>query len=246
MRAFVASFAFVVLSLFAAPAARAEGLVQITLHGAIEPAGGAPVEVELEVWDGEKVELLTLNLHLGQGTRARDLASLIVTRLRRLQARVDFPDEHAAGAEASEHTTLFVEALTGVHLRLGHGMHADVTLCDAAPISLRMLPPQVVAGAAQVRIAVTTFEGHSRTIGRDAISLTVGADMGAAQIAERLASTALDRGWIADRPRPDSWSCSRNTDGATVTGCSIELESPDADWRLEVKLAVPQKDPLDQ
>lgn len=227
-----------------APAARAEGLVQITLQGVIESPGGAPVEVELAVWDGTEVDTLSLNLHLGRGTRARDLASLIATRLRRLNARVDFPDENAAGSNPTERVALFIEATTAVNLRLGYGLSAEVTLCDSAPSSVRFMPPQVVEGPADILIAVTTFQAHSRTIGRDSISLDVSSEDGAAKIAEQLAKNALEHGWIADRPRPDSWSCSKNTDGATVTGCSIELNAPEADWRLEVKLAVPQPSTL--
>lgn len=244
MRSLVSIVASLVCMLTGA-AAHAEGLVQITLLGSILPPGGAPVEVELEVWDGEQVDALSLNLHLGQGTRARDLASLIATRLRRLDARVDFPDENADGPKDGFETTLFVQAATSVNLRLGYGMQARVTLCDAAPSSLRFLTPQVNSEGAGIRIAITTFQTHSRQIGRDLISLDVDRGMGPAQVSEQLARVALDKGWIADRPRPDSWSCSRTSDGATVTGCSIELDSAAADWRLEVKLEVPKPDALD-
>lgn len=247
MRPLTARLLSVVLFLACAAGARAEGLVQITLQGAISSPGGAPVELELAVWNGKQVETLALNLHLGDGTRARDLASLITTRLRRLKARVDFPDENGGGAYASGVATLFIEAATNVNLRLGYGLSADVTVCDGAPTSVRILPPQVVEGGVKVLIATSTFQPHTRMIGRDSIALDFEAGAGAAQISEKLAITALDRGWIADRPTADSWACSRNTDGASVTGCSIELDSPNAaDWRLEVKLEVPRADAQDQ
>lgn len=220
-------------------AAHAEGLVQLTFQGEIGLRGGAPVEVELGIWDGASVREFALNVHLGERTRAHDLAALLAARLRRVGAKVDFTDEGAAAQGVSH---LFIDSVTHANLRLGHGLWGAVTLCDAAPRSVRFQPPEIAKEGAEIHVAATTFQPHNRHLERVEISLEVDELTTSAQISEQLASVSISKGWVADRPAPDRWAASRTSDGATITGCSIELLSPGADWRVEVQLEVPRVD----
>lgn len=232
----IASF----LLLSVSPNASAEGLVQLALHGEISSEGGAPIEVEIGLWDGAQVRDFEFNVHLGERTGARDLAWLLASRLRRFGAQVEIPEREVGSATVSH---LFIEAVTHVKLRLGHGLWSSVTLCDAAPSAVRFQPPHLSPDGAEIRIVATTFHAHSRRIGRASVSLEVDRLTTSAQISERLAAASIASGWVAERPTADRWAASRSSDGAAIFGCSIELRSPGADWRVEVQLEVPRLEP---
>lgn len=236
MRALLPFLCSALLALSSA-AAKAEGLVQLTLQGEIGARGGAPVEVEIGIWDGSRVRDLSLNVHLAERTSAEELVFLLAARLRRLGAHVDLPGE-AVASRGSAH--VFIDAVTHVNLRLGHGLWGSVTLCDATPASVRFQPPEIEKDGAEIHIAATTFHSHNRRLGRALVHIEVDRLTTSAQISEKLANESISLGWMADRPTPDRWAASRTSDGALITGCSIELLSPSADWRIEVALEVPR------
>jgi len=236
MRALVRLLALA-LPLLLAPAARAEGLVQLSFGGEVEPPGGAPIELELGILEEGRVRPLSLNIHLAQRTSAADLAALLASRLERIGARSLLP----RGSSSEGMTHVFVENVTHAYLRLGHGLRGQVTLCDAAPTSVRVQPPEIHAGGARIAIAATTFHPHNRHISRKELELELDELDGAAQVSEELARASIEAGWMADRPSPDRWAASRTSDGAAITGCSFELAGVGhADWRLEVELEVPR------
>ena len=239
MRALVRSIVLA-LSLLAADLARAEGLVQLSFGGQVDADGGAPVELEFGLWDGKAVREVSLNIHLARETTASDLAALVASRLERAGAKVLLPRE---GEPLYGPIHVFVEAVTHANLRLGHGLRGSVTLCDSAPSSIRVQPPEIVRGGARLSIAATTFHHHDRRIGRKELVLELGELDTAGTVSEELARAAIAGGWVADRPSPDRWAASRTGDGAEITGCSVSLIGEgDADWRLEVQLEVPRVD----
>jgi len=220
-----------------APPLAAEGLVQISLAGEISARGGALAEVEIGVWDGRKVRSLVMNLHLAERTSAHDLGTLIVSRLRAKGAQVDFPGERSS---IGPRTQIFVARATHARLRLGHGMWATVTTCDAAPESVRFLPPEVAKEGAEIVLVASTFHPQTRKIGRAQIRYEMDEFANAATVSEAITKLSIRNGFLADRPSGERWHAERTKDGAYLTGCSIELLSPGADWRIEVELSVPR------
>jgi len=219
------------------PPVAAEGLVQISLAGEISTPGGARVEVEIGVWDGVRVQDVVLNLHLAERTSAHDLGTLIVSRLRAKGAQVDFPGE---GSSIGPRTQIFVARATHARLRLGHGMWATITTCDAAPESLRFLPPEVAKEGAEIVLVASTYHAQARNIGRAEVRYEMDEFASAATVSEGITTASIRGGFLADRPTGERWHSSKTKDGAFITGCSIELRSPGADWRVEVELAVPR------
>jgi hypothetical protein len=217
-------------------AARAEGLVQLSLDGTLSTPGGAPVEVHVGFWDGSSVQAVDLRLHLAQRTTGHDLATLLAARLRKAGASFQFPSESSGASPAQ----LFLEDATLVSLRLGHGLRASVTTTQDAPESARFLAPLEVQEAAEVEVCVTTFHPHLKTPGRLQLSVRAEGDKEPSAICEELFTSGLARGLVSDRPAPDRWRPTKTSEGAIVTGCSIDLSTAKADWGLEVRLAVPK------
>lgn len=219
-----------------APAAAAEGLVQLTLHGSLTARGGAYVQVEVDRWTGKEVKRHDLHAHLAEGTTARDLAGLLHARFEHQGAVVRYsPDD------SDDRAQLFVESATAVNLRLGFGLWAEVTTCEEAPVSIRIDEPQLQVGAAALTLTATTFHEHTDRPGRLRCELPIAKDANTAQIAQDLAARANDTGWVGERPSPDRWTPLRAQLGGAVIACNVRLESPDADWRLEVALRVPER-----
>jgi len=217
--------------------ARAEGLVQLSLRGALASPGGAPVEVRwaAEVEPGQ-VREAGLRLHLARGTSAHALGTLLVQRLRQAGAKVLFPAEH--GSAAGE-VQIFVEASTRVSLRLAPGLSSSITTCEVAPSRVRLLKPLLHSEPARLTIQTSTFHAHTRLPGSVLLELPLDSSGTMAQTSEELFEQALANGLVGDRPSADSWRPVRGEDGATVTGCSIELDSERSDWGLEVQLELP-------
>ena len=216
--------------------ASAEGLVQLSLEGQLSTAGGAPMELHVGFWDGETVQSVDLRLHLAEGTTSHDLAMLLAARLRKAGADFQFPGE----ATASSSAQLFLEDTTLVSLRLGHGLRAKVTTTDQAPESVRLLAPLEVKQSTEVLACVTTFNPHLKTPGRLRLVVKATGETEPSTICEELFTTGLERGLVSDRPSPDSWRPTKTSEGAVVIGCSIDLGASQADWGLEVRLAVPK------
>lgn len=226
-----------VAALFLTALAGAEGMVQISLHGQITSRGGAPVEIHVGHWDGQKVVPVDLNLHLAEKTTAQDVAHLLVSRLKRAGATVEFP---AANSNRSDSVQIFIEHTTLVSFRLGHGLWAGVTTCESGPEAIRFQVPLVQKESADILVCTTTFHPHLKKPGRTLVELDVDEFSTSGAICEILFNQGLAKGLIGDRPSADRWRPVKGTDGSLVTGFSIELLSPGADWGLEVMLSVPR------
>ncbi len=234
MRSIPSLLASLALFVLLAPAAAAEGLVQLTLHGALTEPGGAYVQVEVDRWTGKEVKRHDLHAHLAQGTTARDLAGLLHARFEHQGAVVRYsPDD------GDDRAHLFVEHATAVNLRLGFGLWAEVTTCEEAPVSIRLDEPQLASGPARLELTATTYHEHTERPGRLTCALPIAKDANTAQISQELAARANDAGWVGERPSPDRWTPLRAQVGGAVIACNVRLRSERADWRLEVRLPVP-------
>ena len=224
--------------LAATVSARAEGLVQVSFNGSVETRGGAVIEVRWDIWDGQQVRETSMRMHLAQETGAFDVATLLVARLRARGAKVQFPAEHV-GTSGPVH--VFVENTTGVILRLGNGMWSTVTVCESAPEKVRLMKPLTALEGANMTINTTTFQSHTRQPGSILLYVDIDALANTASLCETLFNQALTKGLTSDRPSPDSWRPTKASDGALITGCSIELLAPSSDWGLEVQLSIPRE-----
>jgi hypothetical protein len=226
------------LLLFAcfAPAATAESLVQLTLHGELSETGGAFVQVEVDFWSDDSVRRNDLHAHLAQGTTAHDLAGLLYARLLETGAKVRFPSEGLGDPQKAQ---LFIEHATAVNLRLGFGLWAEVTACEESPQWIRLVEPQLAKGAAQIDLTATTFHAHLKQPGRLTLSLPLTPDSNTASISQEFSKLAAENDWIGERPSPDRWSPLRSELGAAVIACNIRFDSRKSDWRLEVQLSTP-------
>ena len=106
------------LFVFVAPL-RAQGLVEISLSGGIDTAGGGRVEIEIATFhpNSPNTPVVTkLNLLLGEGTTAADLGLLLTRRLEERSVRVT-----SLGSNAPQRgpVNLFVEGALSVGLRIG-------------------------------------------------------------------------------------------------------------------------------
>ena len=225
-------------ALLLATPTRAEGMVQLSLHGQITSRGGAPVEIHVGYWNGKDVVAVDLNLHLAEMTTAQDVAHLLVSRLNRAGARVEYPAQHTSRPDPVQ---IFIESATLVSFRLGNGLWAGVTTCESGPEAIRFQPPLAQLESADILLCTTTFHAHTKKPGRKLMELEVDRYATSGAICELLFNQGLSQGLICDRPTADRWRPVKTSDGADVTGFSIELLSPGADWGLEVMLSVPQR-----
>ncbi|MCB9913636.1 MAG: hypothetical protein H6828_00640 [Planctomycetes bacterium] len=230
--------ALALLPLVLAGAARAEALVQLTLRGRVMVEGGAPVEVNVDFWDGTQTKSTSLRLHVANGTSASDVGRLLAGRLRRAGAELEDPAE--GGVAEPLLANLFVHGATRVSLRLGYGLWSSVTVCEGVPQSLRVLPPQAEQGDLRLAIGISTFLTHTRTSARVDLALDVKPDAEPSEICERLFEQALAKGLQSERSTADRWTPTKVTDGAQLTGCSIDLAAQRGDWGLEVVLGEPR------
>lgn len=219
---------------------RAEGLVQLTLRGAVSEPGGGPVEVAWGfVPDRGPALHDQLRVHLAEGTRAGDLAALLQARLERSGARVIAPpprDDRSA-------VVLFLEGLVALDLRLEAGLSASITVCEGAPESVRFSAPRAAPGRlapGRVFVTTSTFHPHSREQGSVRLEVALDQQTAPAAVCEALFQQGLERGLVGDRPAADAWRPLKTSDGALVTGCSIQLEDGRSGWGLQVRLAAPQ------
>jgi len=225
----------VLAATFLLPSARAEGLVQLSFLGSVEPLAGAPVEFEIGAFPvdseaGERREhRLQLELHLAPATSGAELATLIADRLRRLELGVVAPEPSGDSAQ------LFIEAVTFVNVRLGHGLHAIVTSSHGPPTGVRFERPKLNRAAAELVVSASTAHLHSEARGLTSFELSIGADVHGAQVAGDLFKAALEANWKAERPETDVWTPVKMKDGAELTGFSLALRSQ-GDWRIEMRL----------
>ncbi len=219
---------------------RAEGLVQLTLRGAVAQPGGGPVEIAWGfVSDSGQALHDQLRVHLAEGTRAGDLAALLRARLERSGAEVIAP----APRDDRSAAVLFLDRLVALDLRLEAGLSASITVCEGAPESVRFAAPRAAAGhlaPGRVFVTTSTFHPHSRELGSVRLEVALDQETAPAAVCEALFQQGLERGLVGDRPAADAWRPLKTSDGALVTGCSIQLEDGRAGWGVQVRLAAPQ------
>jgi hypothetical protein len=213
----------------------AQGLVQISLAGALNHEGGARIEVEIGAFalpagaSEREARQLDLHLHLANATSAPDLAQIVSMRLNS-EGFETFLTEPQDGR-----VQLFVQHALFVRLRLGRGLKSIVTLTNSAPGAIKVMPPQGATGAAKLAITASTFHGHTELHGQQRFAIEIEGDMISSAISERLFDQSVPKNWISKRPGIDAWQPLKMSDGATIEGVSIELTSQ-ADWRLEVEI----------
>ncbi|HJO27177.1 MAG: hypothetical protein CMK00_03060 [Planctomycetes bacterium] len=218
---------------------RAEaGLVQVTLSGEIHETGGAPQEIGISLAplkaDGRPASW-TMNLHLAEHTSARDLAELVARRFLSSgfgpRAWVSGPPGAGSGSIAH----LFLESPSSLVLRLSGGINGNVTLCEDAPESIKVLPPRLAPEALELSMAFSTRHPHSETHGRHEIKLELSPVNTSAQASKKLSAKALAAGWLGTRPTLETYKFHKRSDGSLIQGCSISLWT-DGDWGLRVEL----------
>jgi len=221
------------LFLALAPDASAGGLVQLTLQGEIETKGGAYVEIEVAAGAPDEGRVVEIGAHFARYTTASELIAVLAHRLKRSGIVIEVPSQQ--GLDLSR-ATLFVENTLFINLRLGHGLWANVTLCDAVPASVSFRPPASQRGKAEFHVHASTWHAHTKQRNVVSVQVVAGADWSATAVAEDLVTRTIGQGWIAQRPTHDSWSPVKMGDGSQFTGFSLDFEVKRADWRVEILL----------
>lgn len=231
MRAVLTAIVLVVL----ASVSNAAGLVQITLNGSVTTGGGAPVQLEITAADPQTPEhprVANLELLLAEGTTAKDLAALLARRLD--AAGIGFVRTESS-ADASARTSIFVEQAMGVGVRLGNGLSATITLCDAAPTSARLSPGLDAKSPCQVSVVAHTQNAVTLERKRLAVGFTLEARATLTEANSKLALTAIGAGWRSELKSNEWWLPKPATEHGNVTGCTLEALSV-GDWRFDVTL----------
>jgi hypothetical protein len=215
---------------------RAQGLVQISLAGAIATPGGARVEIDIASYNanspGTPVET-KLNLLLGEGTSAADLGLLLARRLEEKQVRVT---SLGANAPALGPVNLFLENTIRVGLRLGNGLRGTVTLCENRPLSVKVSPGTESQLGATFKAVAMTHQEHTGDDGRFVLDLNFADKSAITDVGMRLVRSAISQGWPSELKGHDTWWPAPMTETQRIVSCSFEIRS-NADWRLDVALA---------
>ncbi|MDZ4772966.1 MAG: hypothetical protein SGI72_07505 [Planctomycetota bacterium] len=222
--------------LFSTTPLGAQGLVQISLSGAIDTSGGGRIEVEIATFDPnapEKPVLTTMKVLLGESTSAADLAVLLTKRLEANFARVT-----SLGANAPQRgpVNLFVEGVVSVGLRLGNGLSGNVTLCEDRPMSVRVSPGVESKLGGVLRVVALTRQEHTGDSGRFQVDVNFADRSELTDVGMRVVRAAIAMGWPGELKGHDTWWPAPMTETQRITSCSVELRS-NADWRLDVALA---------
>jgi hypothetical protein len=213
---------------------RAQGLVQLVLEGEIEPTGGARIESDIVFVDARtsRPQKMSLSLLLGERTSAVDFAGLLARRLEQAGARVVFT---GATAPMKGPTSLFVDDVLSVGLRLGHGLSATVTLCDDRPTSIKLTPSAETQTGASLLVVAQTMEAHSGQPGRIALDMKLDERADASDVGSQMVKAAIDKGWASELDGHVTWRPGPMTDTGDITACSLQLRSS-TDWRIDVSL----------
>ena len=221
-----------------APAARAQGLVQVALEGSITVQGGARVEATVTARVGEETRSAVLDLHLAQGSDAHVVAALLAERARLANLSV-----LSIGAAKGPTTSLFLGDVVSLELRLPAGLVGRIVVCEEAPSLVRLLPPppSSAKGAARLVLAATTLHPVTGLGGRTVVDFALPADGSAVKASEQLFAHTVAAGWVADRPTNDAWRPVRVGDSSLVRGLSVEIVSEGPEWGLAVELDAPRQ-----
>lgn len=218
--------------------AAAQGMVQLTLRGAIELRGGNRVQVTvggnvLREDKTQEARELAFSVHLAQGTTASEVLALLQRRLddAGFVTLVSSPSE----GEARNHTNLFVEQVLFLELRVGGGLTATVTTCDGPLRTLRFLAAQALPAAGSLHVSGSGRHPHDQRLSRRGFDLDMAEGEHPAALSERIFKVATEAGWIAQRSGPTEWSPVRWQDGSAIEGMSVEIVSQ-GDWSLRLEL----------
>jgi len=213
----------------------AQGLVQLSLAGAIQDRGGARVEIEIGALgrpdDSTRPVARELVLHwqLAYGTSGPDLAQLI-------RRELELGRIGAFGTEPRDgRMDLYIDHALYVNLRLPTGLKSIITLAETGPGAVRVLPPERNKQPASISISATTFHGHTEQHGVASLAVELDPSLVASAASDRIHEEATKRGWIGERPGIDAWQVLQLSDGSELRGFCLVLES-EGDWRVEVKV----------
>ena len=229
-----------VLLAFAAhgSALRAQGLVQITLKGAVLEQGGSWCDLSVSAFDAQRGELqsVALALHAAEGTGAADLLQLLAGRLEARGVRVVRPAQVAGATQQPAHEiqwSLFVEQCAGVSLRVPVGLQMSATTSEGAPYSVRVLP---AAGGGLLLVRASTHARADGTVGSLSCQVALTKTSGKDDIATALAAAAIEAGWRGSVDGRDTWLPGQVQDGSDVRGTSFVLTgAPGATLQLSLK-----------
>ena len=205
--------------------------IQLTFEGQVVGTGGARIELAVEALRSDQSVRVSLEPHLAEATSASDVAALLARRLERAGIFAWVTE-----TDGSMRRHVFVEHVLGVRCRMSPGLSATVTVCEGAPDSLRIEPPDIVQGPARLRVTYSTLHPHTGVRGQQELEMPLTPDMHAARISEALTRQCLDDGLVAERPQQDSWRLVKLGDGAGLVGFNVELDTA-ADWALELLFA---------
>jgi hypothetical protein len=104
---------------------------------------------------------------------------------------------------------------------------------------VRFVPPSAWPEPATIAIAATTLHPHTRQRGTATLELTAAPDVSAVELAERLVLSSIEQGWVADRPKLESWCPVKLGSANEITGLSVELAS-EGDWGLQIDVVRPE------
>lgn len=255
------------LALLSGSADAAQGLVQVRLSGAVTAAAaesddvvpddvvpddgtaadrfhGHLVEIEVDAHGRDPLgqdqdAKLVLHVHIAHGTTGLEILQLVHSRLERLGVDSTLTEESGVlvpGASPAA-ASLWVEAATRVHLRLGGGLLGEVSCVEGPPTAIRLLPASAIPGPASVAIAASTalvMPGRRPIRGRATFSAKITDAENSAEAATALWTSATNR-WVSERPGSDTWRPIKMASGATITGVSVRVAGR-SDWGLEVSL----------
>ncbi|QDV08490.1 hypothetical protein Poly30_40370 [Planctomycetes bacterium Poly30] len=255
----LAAYLFPLACLLGSDAA-AQGLVQVYLGGVVQAPASEPdtdgdasgddasvsigshghlVEIEVDALAGQLPAELLLHLHVAHGTTGLDLLQLVASRLERvgiIATLTGAATAEGAGAHATS-GSLWIDAATRVHLRLGGGLVGEVSCVEGPPTAIRLIPGSAIGGPATVSVAASTaivMPGRRPIRGRATFSASVADAENSAEAATALWTAATNR-WVSERPGSDTWRPIKMASGATITGVSVRAAGR-SDWGLEVSL----------
>lgn len=230
-----------------APVAHAGGLVQISLEGRVDRAGGARIEIAVGAVVDTVVDKLTqettfetreilVALHLAKGTSASDLAQVLASRLREAGMLIIAPRPEQGAPGGASSAQVFIERGIFVRMRLGQGLHGRITACEEAPIAISVESPQVEKVAGKLLLSATAKNMHTGDRSQHDLSMALDVEAHPAQIAAELFQLSMKEGWVAERPESLRWQPVRMKSGAALRGFSVEIEGK-GDWGIYMELS---------
>jgi hypothetical protein len=139
------------------------------------------------------------------------------------------------GQAARPVTCLFLDDVTAVALRLGHGLRATVTLSEDSAQSVRLLPPVDAQQSAELLVTASTWIPHERVHKRLELEARIEPAWPIVRIADGLSAQATRLGWPSEVQGHEAWLPSAIALGGTVDAVNFDLRTA-GDWRLEIAL----------